>query len=260
MAELLFIGLGLHDERDLSQRAVEALRGVDRLYLERYTSHWSSEAVQRLGALVGKPLVELGREQVEEQRTILQALREVSSVALLVVGEPFAATTHVSLRLAAEAAGHTWRLLHNASILTAAASLSGLSHYKFGRTVSLPRPAPGYRPSSPYDGILANRAAGLHTLVLLDLDPAGGTFLTAPEALRVLREMEEERQGGILSETHDVLIVARAGSPDERVFAGPPSVLERMDVGAPLHCLIVPAPQLHFVEQEAIASWKARGP
>ena len=123
---------------------------------------------------------------------MLDALARHARVALLVVGDPFAATTHVALRLAAERAGHTWHYVPNASILTAAAGYLGLMHYRFGRTVSVPLPEPGFAPRSMIDQISGNLDRGLHTLVLLDLRPGEGRYLTAPEALRTLSERDPD--------------------------------------------------------------------
>ena len=249
------VGLGLHDELDVSLRAVEELRGCAPLFVEQYTSRWAPGALDRLRALVGHAPEELDREAVEGERRVLEALARSSKVAFLVVGEPFAATTHIALRLAAERAGHGWRVLHNASILTAAASLVGLSHYTFGRTVSLPRPRPGFRPTSPYEGLLANWRGGLQTLVILDLDTATGTYITGQDALRALGEIEAERQGGAIPPERRVVIVERAGAPDARVTVGRRERLEQLRLGPPLHCVIVPGPKLHFVEEEALAAW-----
>lgn len=258
MGDLWFVGLGLHDEQDLSLRAWDQLGQCDPIFVEQYTSRWAPGAVQRLAQRLGRAPKEITREELEEETVVLSALAQGRTVALLVVGEPFAATTHISLRLAAEEKGHRWHVLHNASILTAAASLSGLSHYKFGRTVSVPRPSGGSRPTSPYEGLKANRDAGLHTLVLLDLDPSAGTYLTANEALRELGEVERERGQGVLPPDRQVVVVARAGSPEARVWVGAREAMEKEDFGPPLHCLIVPGPSLHFIEEDALKSWRAR--
>lgn len=258
MGELLFVGLGLHDEKDLSLRAWEELANCDRILAEQYTSRWAPGALDRLSSRLGKPVAELSRQELEAERVVLDELGKGARVALLVVGEPFAATTHVSLRLSAEAKGHTWRVVHNASILTAAASLAGLSHYKFGRTVSLPRTTATYRPTSPYDGLRANWEAGFHSLLLLDLDPEVGVYLSADQALRDLGALEAERKEGVLPPERQVVVVARAGSPQAWVWVGPRAELERRRFGPPLHCIIVPGPKLHFVEEEALQGWRAR--
>ncbi|MCL4324079.1 MAG: diphthine synthase [Candidatus Thermoplasmatota archaeon] len=258
MGEILFVGVGLYDEKGLSLRALEELRGASTVFIEQYTAVLAPGTVQRLSELIGHPILELPRSAVEEERPILEALERKGKVALLIPGEPFAATTHLSLRITVEQKGHTWRVLHGASILTAAASLAGLFHYKFGRVVSLPYPSSegSYRPISPYRHIQANWQAGLHTLILLDLDPSLERFLTAEVALRHLGQLEEELHGGVAPPEREYCVVARAGAPDARVWVGPRIELETREFGPPLHCLLLPAPPLHFMEEEALGLWK----
>ncbi len=102
--------------------------------------------------------------------------------------------------------------------------------------------------------IAANRAGGLHTLVLLDLRPEEGRFLTGPEAVALLRERDPT--GRWLPAEAEIAIVARAGSPTAAAAFGPPDQLRGLDIGPPLHCLVVPAPELHFEEARAIARWR----
>ena len=62
------------------------------------------------------------------------------------------------------------------SATSLAVSLSGLQSYKFGRQVTLPYPYGDYLATSPLEMILRNLEGGLHTLVLLDLDPTRDGF------------------------------------------------------------------------------------
>jgi diphthine synthase len=251
VAELRFVGLGLGDEQDLSRRAWGVLARTPRLFADGYTSVWGAGAFERLAAELGRPVVPLDRAAVESAEPILAALDRGEDVALLVVGDPFAATTHVALRLAAEARGHAWTYLPNASVLTAVPGWLGLQPYRFGRTVSLPLPEPGFAPTSPLDGIAANRAAGLHTLVLLDLRPDEGRFLRAEEALRLFAERDPA--GHRWPRAAAVAVVARVGTAEAQGWYGPPADLASADFGPPLHALVVPAPELHFEEAAAIA-------
>jgi diphthine synthase len=254
MGELWFVGVGLGDERDLSARALEALRACDRVFAEEYTSLLAPGSLDRLGQTLGRPIERLGRADVEAERPVLEALRGSPRVALLVTGDPFVATTHVQLRLAAESDGHTWRYLAGPSVLTAAISLLGLMHYRFGRTVSLPFAEPGFDPVSPFEAIGRNRRAGAHTLVLLDLRPGEGRFLTAREALA---RFEGERAAAAdLEATSELGVVARVGHPDAGAWWGARSALAPVDFGPPLHTLVVPARDLHFAESAAVARWR----
>lgn len=255
MGELWFIGLGLGDERDASARAVEVLRDCGEVFAEAYTSVLERGALARLARAIGRPIAELPRADLESERPILEALGRVPRVALVVAGDPFAATTHVALRLAAERAGHGWRYLPGASVLTAAASFLGLMHYRFGRVVSLPFPEPGYEPHSPLEMIGRNLRQDLHTLVLLDLRPAEGRFLTADEALRQLAARDRDAETPTLPADRPVAVVARVGTDAAAAWYGPRGVLERMEFGPPLHSIVVPAGTLHFQEEAALARY-----
>ncbi|MCI4327377.1 MAG: diphthine synthase [Thermoplasmata archaeon] len=258
MAELRFVGAGLGDERDLSRRALDRLRSSDRIFAEEYTSHLASGALERLEAELGRPIERLNRAELEDEREILEALAKGGSVALLVAGDPFVATTHVHLRLAAEAAGHQWEYLPGASVLTAATSLLGLMHYRFGRVVSLPFPDPGFDPVSPFEAIGRNRLSASHTLVLLDLRPLEGRFLTAGDALGRF-EGPAARAAGVDAST-EFGVVARVGRPDAQAWWGTRAELTGVEFGAPLHTVVVPAPELHFAETDAVRRWRPGGP
>lgn len=246
MGELVFIGLGLYDERDLTLRALDEARACDVLFAEFYTSSLRGTTVEKLEAVVGKPLSVLRREEVESGTVLLREAAD-RRVGFLIPGDPMMATTHVDLRMRAEAAGIHTRIVHGSSIVTAAIGLSGLQAYKFGRITTVPIPEKGFRPTSPVEVIAANRAAGLHTLVLLDLKE-GGRFLTAQDGLRYLLEVGGKKfPPGTL-----VCVVGGAGSDRPIVRADRADRLLEADLGPPLHCLLVPGP-LHFAEREALA-------
>jgi len=207
-------------------------------------------SVEKLESVLGKKVTVLDREEVEKGDRILESARQ-SDACLLVVGDPFSATTHSELRIRAKKAGIPVHIVHGASALTAVPGLLGLQHYKFGRTTTLPFPDRGYYPESPYDMIAENLSRGLHTLVLLDIQADKGRLMTANEGLAVLAELERRRKGGILGPDALVCAVARAGSGNPVVRAGPLAQLQDEDFGAPHHSLVVPG-KLHFMEAEAL--------
>ncbi|MCI4356871.1 MAG: diphthine synthase [Thermoplasmata archaeon] len=258
MGELWFVGAGLGDERDLSLRAVETLRRCRRVFTEEYTSILAPGTIERLGESLGRPLERLGRAEVEGERVVLDALRTEGTVALLVAGDPFVATTHVHLRLAAERAGHAWYYLPGPSIGTAAISLLGLMHYRFGRVVSLPFAEPGFDPISPFEQVGRNRRSGAHTLILLDLRPSEGRFLRAEEALQ--RFEGERATSAAVEDATEFGVVARVGRSDAAAWWGTRTVLRSEELGEPLHALVVPASELHFQETEAVARWRPKVP
>jgi diphthine synthase len=248
MGELVFVGAGLGDESDISPRARRRLQEARVIFAESYTSLLPDEMLDRLSHEIDRPIVRLDREALESGAPVLAALRGAPSVALLVGGDPFAATTHVALRLQAEEAGHSWTYLPNASVLTAAPSFLGLMHYRFGRTVSLPFPEPHFAPRSPLDAIERNREGNLHTLVLLDLRPGQDRFFPPQEAVRMLPTAPDQR----------IAVVARVGTPLAQAWYGTTAELDPVDLGPPLHCLVVPAPELHFQEEAALQRFRPR--
>src|SRR5437870_4245006 len=113
MGELVFIGLGLHDEKGVTLRGLEDARGADVVFAELYTSTLASTSLESVERLVGKKIRILGRAEVEDGRTILDAAAG-QRVAFLVGGDPMAATTHVDLRLRAASAEIPTRPVHGA--------------------------------------------------------------------------------------------------------------------------------------------------
>jgi diphthine synthase len=254
VAELWFIGAGLTDERGLSERAWQVLAAAREIYAEEYTAVLAPGTLNRLGVRLGREVRRLDRAATESGEAILGALARGGPVAFVVPGDPFAATTHLSLRLACERAGHTWRYLPNASVLTAAAGFLGLIPYRFGRTVSLPFPDPHFAPTSPWEMIAENRTRRLHSLVLLDLRPDSGRFLLGGEAIELL--LERDPQERAVSSRRPLGVVARVGTESAAAWFGPAGGLRTIDFGPPMHSLVVPADQLHPEERAAVARFE----
>ena len=99
------------------------------------------------------------RETVESgcEEAMLGPCTRGEDVALLVVGDPFSATTHTDLQLRAAEAGVTVEVVHNASVMTAIGAC-GLQLYRFGETISIVFFTDTWRPDSFYDKIKSNRA------------------------------------------------------------------------------------------------------
>lgn len=250
MGELLFVGLGLGGAEDMSVRALSALKECDVVYGEFYTSRLIDSDLRQLEAFIGKRIKRLDRVDVEEGEELISAAKE-KKVAFVTAGDTMAATTHVDLRLQALEQGIPTRLIHGVSIFTACASALGLQPYKFGRTITLPFQEKGFTPSSPYENILENFQRGLHSLILLDIRESEGRYMSASEGVHWLLEAEERFRGGLLSEGTLLVGCARVGSASERLVAGYPRNMKDVDLGAPLHTLVLPG-RLHFMEAEAL--------
>jgi len=250
MGELVFIGLGLHDEKGITIRGLEEARSADVVFAELYTSGLAGASLESVERLVGRPIRKVSRADVEDGTLLLEAAT-TRRVAFLVVGDPMAATTHVDLRLRAAKAGIPTRIVHGVSVLTAAAGALGLQAYKFGRTTTVPWARPGFTPTSPLEAILENRRAGLHTLVLLDVGE-DGTFLRPADAIASLLRMAADLGTDAFGAETLGCVLGRVGSPDAIAVAGPLESLLRRDPGPPPHCIVIPG-ALHFLEKEALA-------
>jgi len=251
--EIVFIGLGLYDEKDVSVKGLEVARSCVKLFAEFYTSKLTGSSLQRLQEFFGKPIKVLGREEVEKGDVILDAAEE-GRVGFLTAGDVFAATTHVDLRLRAEKRGIKTRVVHGSSVFTAVPALLGLQHYKFGRTTTLVYPEGSYFPVSPYSVVEENLDRGLHTLVLLDINREAGRYMTISEGVDLLLMMAEKSNSTLLGEDTLMCGVARAGSDNPMVRAGSAKTLKKLDFGPPLHTIVVPG-NLHFVEEEALRAF-----
>jgi diphthine synthase len=241
---LTFVGLGLWDERDITLRGLDAVRGADVVFIERYTSILAGTTVERLEVTFGKPIRQLARSDVESSPEQIIGYARDSNVVLLAGGDPMVSTTHIDLRLRAAAAGVETRIVHGTSIATAICGATGLQNYRFGKSCSIPYPSAGWFPTTPAETVVQNLERGQHTLVYLDIRE--DRYMSIPEGIALLEEMALRRSE---SPPPVYVGVARAGAPDQHVAAGSGDRLKQIDFGPPLHILCVPAP-LHVMERE----------
>ena len=269
---LFLIGLGLGDEKDITVRGLERIKQSDVVYLEHYTSILGVD-MKELQDLYGKEVLVADRNLVEshaEER--LLKLAKNQDVALLVVGDPFSATTHTDLLLRARAMNVKVEVVHNASIMNAI-GVVGLELYKYGKTTSIPFWDGNFQPETPYDVIKENQARGCHTLCLLDIKVHEPTkeallhgadaapekmtprFMTIKEALDLLLRIERKRKERVITPDTLVIGAARIGQPSQTIIAGKVKDLLAADFGGPLHSLIIPA-KLQVIEEEALRLWR----
>jgi len=255
LGELVFIGLGLFDERDISLRGLEEAEDADFIFAEFYTSLLAGFSLQKLERIIGKSIAVLSRRDLEDENgeIILQKAKE-RKVAFLVPGDPLIATTHMDLRIRAEKRGIKTRVIHAASIVSAVMGLSGLHNYKFGRSVTIPFPENGILSHTPYEVIMENKMRNLHTLCFLDVDAEKRRYMTIREALEILLMLEEKIGRGIVTLDSLVVGVSRAGAEDGKIKAGTIKDLLAFDFGGPPHVLVVPSEKLHFMEAEALCT------
>jgi len=177
------------------------------------------------------------------------------------------ATTHTDLYLRAVQMGVKCQVIHNASIMNAVGA-AGLQLYHFGQTVSIPWWTEKWRPASFYEKIGVNKAAGMHTLCLLDIKVKevseenlykgkmiyeSPRFMSVQEALQQLVAIEEEQQKGWCTQDMFAIGLMRVGSTTQTILAGTIGEMLALPAeafGAPLHSLILPGATLHDLELE----------
>ncbi|KAI6242802.1 GPI mannosyltransferase 1 [Aphelenchoides fujianensis] len=282
---LFLIGLGLGDVEDITVRGLNVVRKCHRVYLESYTSVLSygyGTDKKKLEEFYGREVIEADRDFVEQECGGMIEEAKTNDVALLVVGDPFGATTHSDLFLRARNFGTEVRVVHNASILNAV-GCCGLQLYAFGEVVSIVFWTDEWRPESFFDKIAANRSRGLHTLCLLDIKVKEQTvenlikqrpifepprFLTcsaaAGQLLEIVRNRKDDEKNGGIDEKTKIVGLARVGwesqkasawrcSPNCRLQIAYCSLEEMaaLDMGPPLHSLIIPG-HLHPLEVDVL--------
>ena len=251
MGELVFVGLGLYDEKGISLKGLEETKNADAVFVELYTSLMPNLSVKNLEKIVNKKLHVVSRKQLEEENgKIILDVAEKGKAVLLVPGDPLVATTHIALRIEAEKRGIRTRVVHGTSIISAVIGLSGLHNYKFGKTVTIPFPNET-PPETCYNVIVQNKALGLHTLCLLDIKAEEKRFLSIREGLEALLKMEEQRREGIVTMETLAVGIARAGSDNPAVKADYVKELLNYDFGKPPYSIVFPG-ELHFMEAEAL--------
>ena len=168
---LVLIGMGPGMLVSMTNEAIIAAKSADYRYYEAYTAVWPEEELNHLEAEIG-PIQKVMRPEIEHPEEILDLSKD-KLVAVLIVGDPLQATTHVDLQLQAMEQGIDCRIIHGISITNIVTGAIGLSNYKFGRQTTLTYPYANWIATSPLEVLAINRIMGQHTLALLDLDPTG---------------------------------------------------------------------------------------
>ena len=151
-----------------------------------------------------------------------------------------------------------------------ACAACGLQLYRFGETVSIPWFHGNWRPDSWYERIKHNRKAGLHTLCLLDIkvkEPnleqlaRGRTvyepprYMSVAQSIEQLIEVEEARGEGVYGPETMAVGLARIGSEDQVMAAGPLSLLAEHEMGPPLHAMVI-CGELHDLEMAFLKTFE----
>ncbi|NWH54886.1 DPH5 synthase, partial [Fregata magnificens] len=145
-----------------------------------------------------------------------------------------------------------------------------LQLYNFGETVSIVFWTDTWKPESFFDKIEKNRQNGMHTLCLLDIKVKeqslenlmkGRKIYEPPRYMSVNQAAEQllaiiqsrRLQGEKPEITENTICVglARVGAPDQKIASGPLYQMSTVELGSPLHSLIVTG-TMHPLELEML--------
>uniref|UniRef100_A0A0N4ZST0 diphthine methyl ester synthase n=1 Tax=Parastrongyloides trichosuri TaxID=131310 RepID=A0A0N4ZST0_PARTI len=265
------IGLGLGNVEDITVKGMKIIKQCDKVFLESYTSILSSGlSPDALEKFYEREIIPADRDMVESDSDKILCNAKDNDVALLVVGDPFGATTHSDIYLRAIEKGISVKVIHNASIMNAI-GCTGLQLYNFGETVSFCFWTETNKPISYFDKILLNLERNQHTLCLLDIktneinieelmkgrmkrNPP--QYMTANEAAEQMifasEALKEKDSKRLLTNETMIVAIARLGWDDQKIVYAPIKDFANIDMGPPLHSVIIPSPHCHPMELEML--------
>ena len=261
------IGIGPGKVESMTIEAIEAAKNSDVRLYEAYTALWPESELEKLEAMVG-PIERIMRPAVERPEELFQRA-QTTSIAIMVVGDPMQATTHIDFQLRAEKQGLPCRVIHGISVTTLVPGSTGLSDYKFGRSTTLTYPYGDWVVTSPLEVMLRNQMQGLHTLVLFDLDPTGaGTGDQRPmqpsDALASIEKMATKLRDSVVDDAvkeqarsvFDSVCVLCSDLGTDDALMKTTTIRHLGEVpGGRLNCMVFLA-NTSEMEQEAINRWK----
>ncbi len=230
---LYLIGIGL-DKKDISLKALEAIAKCKKIYLEIYTTKLPY-SIKELEKIIKKTIIKADRSMIENKSSEFIKKAKAQDIALLIYGDPLAATTHLSLLLETKKMRIKTKIIHSSSVLTAI-SETGLQLYKFGKTTSIPKWQQSYKPTSFYNIIKENQSINAHTLVLVDKG------LSIREAINELTEASKNKLNNNL-----VIICSELGTQRQKIIKGKLKELKNLSKLREPFCIVIPA-SLHFTE------------
>jgi len=207
---IYLISLGIKKE-DLSSYVLEKIKNSDLVFIEKYTSFfkdydWLISFLKENNV----NYVEAERSLIEEG--LIDKIKENrdKNISILVFGDFLMATTHNTIILELKKLNLKFELIHNVSVFNLV-TRTGLSIYKFGKTISIPFLIRDKRLKieTPIKVIKENDSINAHTLLLLDLDPINNDYLKAEEALEYLSS------NGI---KENLIVCSRLYWDDERII------------------------------------------
>ncbi len=238
---LYLIGIGLNDEKDITVKGLETVKKCSEIYFENYTSKLQVSK-EKLEEFYNKKIIEADRELIENKFDEVIEKAKKEDIALLIIGDVFSATTHISIYNRCEELKCEVEVINNSGILNTV-GIIGLELYKYGAITSIPF---DLSVKTPIELINNNLKNNLHSLVLLDLDISKGKFLSIREACEYLiKEGIKEK----------AVACARFGSKNSKIKFSALEKLKNEDFGEAPYCLVIPGKKLHFIEEENLKKW-----
>ena len=234
---LYLIGIGL-DCKDISLNGLEAVKKCKKLYLENYTSIGCSK--ENIEKLINKKVILANRELIENKSYEILKEAKKNNIGILVYGDPLSATTHINYLIECKKLKIKFKAIHSVSILTIIGE-TGLSLYNFGKTTSIPFNNKNI--ITPITVIKDNLNFGLHTLILLDLDPENKKFLNIKDALEYLSRNNFNSK---------IIVCSCLGTNKQDIKYNTIENLKKIKFNNYPQCLIIPG-KLHFMEEEALS-------
>lgn len=235
---LYIIGLGLNVD-GISVYGLEIVKRCKRVYVENYTVDFPY-SLGELEKVISKKLISANRELVENLSLIDESQK--MDVALLVYGDPLAATTHVTLIQEAKASKVKCKVIHAASIFDAIGE-TGLQLYKFGKTTSMPAWKKNFTPDSFMEIVQENQSINAHSLILVDIG------LDIEDSLEQLEKAARIHKIPLKK----IIICQALGTRHRKIFYDKIKNLKDVNVMKP-YCIIIPE-KLHFLEREVLESF-----
>jgi diphthine synthase len=97
LEELVFVGLGLDDEKGISLKGLEEMKAAREVFIELYTNLMPNFSIKNFENITGKQIRVLLRHNLEEENgALILNAAENGKTVFLIPGDPFIATTHIT--------------------------------------------------------------------------------------------------------------------------------------------------------------------
>ncbi|MEM1851565.1 MAG: diphthine synthase [Acidilobaceae archaeon] len=242
---LVLAGAGL-SPHGITSEVIQLLKQADKVYVDTYTSpksHWVYELALRHNE---RSEIASRKTLEDESSKIIEEARE-KTIVILSPGDPLVATAHQALLAEAQSRGIEVRYVPGVSGVTTAKTFSGLSYYRFGRTVTAPGPWRGAGFSSVLLTVYGNLCIDAHTLVLLDISDEGEMIRPSSameNLLKYERELSETLGIRLIAYETPVILVVAAGRDTGKVllFDSPIKLIASKGLSDEPSSIIIPAP------------------